>query len=613
MLAICIYLNTSTNQINDKAGIVINIAMFAIVFLIFGYAIVFSFNRIDKISQELKEATDKIKNEYSIENQLLWDKYKSDDESGLFHGSQLYDAYHEYIDEMNRLENLSPTGYRCSIEDYINQDLIDSIAHKNLLNLVPGTMTGMGILGTFIGLSFGLQNFNTGTSSEIEKSIAPLMNGIKVAFHTSIYGMVFSLIFNFVYRNVLEDAYVSLTRFLNAFSKYVCPDNTNDGLSKIIDAQQRQSEAVINPMLLAVQSMNDNLTDILNLHKEQYVEIQKLPEVLTESIGKKVSDIVTPQFTRTNECLESFANKISENQLSGMNELINNFMSQMNVSLADSFANLAKIIEDTCNLQKENSDYMQDILSKVGNMTTDIQKINELSTETIEKMSNYVQEVENLQSIINQSMVSLNLQMEQNNKMEEKQQGYIATLVEYESQIEKASTQFSKDMSAHVEKLNDLSNDFNKHLSDQIEQLTKQALAHNSSIAEAARQEIQSISKMASSTSGDMERAAQKLSTVSNELGNKLQSSLQTTFNVFDKELSDISVHLSGTISGIENTTERVPKVVALAYENMEKSFKEMNDQIQNMIRLHEDLQKQVEVVLKNTQQKSEQTEWKED
>ena len=609
MLVLCIYLNTSTNQINDKAGIAINIAMFVIVFLIFGYAIVVCFNRVDRISQELEAATDKIKKDYATDNRLLWDKYKQDDESGLFHGSQLYNAYREYIDEMNRLEVLSPTGYRCSIEDYINQDLIDSNAHKNLLNLVPGTMTGMGILGTFIGLSFGLQNFNTGTSSEIEKSIAPLMNGIKVAFHTSIYGMVFSLMFNFVYRNVLEDAYESLNHFINAFSKYVCPDNTNDGLSKMIDAQQRQSEAVINPMLEAVQSMNNILTDILNLHKEQYSEIQILPEVITESIGKEVSDIVTPQFTRTNESLEAFANKISENQLSGMNELINNFVSQMNVSLSDSFANLAKIIENTCNLQKENSDYMQDILSKVGNMTTDIQQINELSEKTIEKMSGYVQEVENLQSIINQSMVSLNLQMDQNNKIEEKQQEYIATLVEYESQIEKASTQLSKDMSAQVEKLNDLSDDFNKHMSGQIEMLTKQALAHNSSIAEAARQEIQSISKMANSTSGEMERAAQKLSTVSNELGNKLQNSLQATFNIFDKELSEISVHLSGTISGIENTTERVPKVVALAYENMEKSFKEMNGQIQNMIQLHEDLQKQIEVVLESNQRKDNQTE----
>ncbi len=65
-------------------------------------------------------------------------------------------------------------------------------------------MTGLGILGTFIGLTIGLQQFNTGSASEITNSISPLIQGIKVAFHTSIYGMVFSLIFSFVYKNKLE-------------------------------------------------------------------------------------------------------------------------------------------------------------------------------------------------------------------------------------------------------------------------------------------------------------------------------------------------------------------------------------------------------------------------
>ena len=31
-------------------------------------------------------------------------------------------------------------------------------------------------------------------------------NGIKVAFHTSIYGLVFSLVFNFVYKKKLDEA-----------------------------------------------------------------------------------------------------------------------------------------------------------------------------------------------------------------------------------------------------------------------------------------------------------------------------------------------------------------------------------------------------------------------
>lgn len=99
--------------------------------------------------------------------------------------------------------------------------MIDALMKKNVYNLVPGVMTGLGILGTFVSLSLGLQNFNTGNTEEIEASIAPLMNGIKVAFHTSIYGMLFSLVFNYVYKETLEDAYIAVDEFLKVFDNYV--------------------------------------------------------------------------------------------------------------------------------------------------------------------------------------------------------------------------------------------------------------------------------------------------------------------------------------------------------------------------------------------------------
>ena len=112
-----------------------------------------------------------------------------------------------------------------------------------MLSIIPGVMTGLGILGTFIGLSFGLQNFNTGNAQEITNSIAPLMDGIKVAFHTSIYGMVFSLIFNFVYKKTLEDAYHAVDQFLDAYHKYVLPKTENDNLEALLSFQEKQLQA----------------------------------------------------------------------------------------------------------------------------------------------------------------------------------------------------------------------------------------------------------------------------------------------------------------------------------------------------------------------------------
>lgn len=54
---------------------------------------------------------------------------------------------------------------------------------------LKGEMTGIGILGTFIGIFIGLLDFNV---NDIPASIPPLLEGLKTAFGTSIAGLFFS-------------------------------------------------------------------------------------------------------------------------------------------------------------------------------------------------------------------------------------------------------------------------------------------------------------------------------------------------------------------------------------------------------------------------------------
>ena len=44
-----------------------------------------------------------------------------------------------------------------------------------------------------------------------------------VAFHTSVYGIFFSLVFSFIYKAAMADAYTAMERFQNAFRQFVMP------------------------------------------------------------------------------------------------------------------------------------------------------------------------------------------------------------------------------------------------------------------------------------------------------------------------------------------------------------------------------------------------------
>ena len=86
--------------------------------------------------------------------------------------------------------------------------------------------------------------------------------------------------------------------------------------------------------------------------------------------------------------------------------------------------------------------------------------------------------------------------------------------------------------------------------------------------------------------------ASKELGLVTKQLNEQTQESLVSTFKVFDEELAKITTHLSNTIKDVESTTEQVPKVVSAAYENMGKSFDDMQRQMESMIHMLDIMQR---------------------
>ena len=507
MLIVCALLSVGNNGIE---GLIINACLFIIVGIIFSNAKK-KFILLRKISRDFNEINKKIKTDYENEHKMLWQLYKDNQLTDLFNNDDVKNAYTQYLSEKKRLELLSEGNYTSKIDDYVNRDLIDSIMRKNVYNLVPGVMTGLGILGTFIGLTLGLQHFNTGSASEISNSIAPLMDGIKVAFHTSIYGMIFSLVFNYVYKAILEASYNEIDEFLDCFNGYVVGDSNYE---------------------------NEKNTAIM---------LNKMPELL----ANKLNDILAPNLTEMNVTLRNLAENVNKNQVTGLSNIVDHFIEEMNKSLSGKFEELGKTIEKTCEMQRQNYEFVENIYKSISNVASDVEKVNKLSNETVEKMSAYVSEIEGLQKIINENYMSINVQLDSQLKANEDMGNYINELSSFVKQISET----------------------------------------NDRIAQASEKHIESIKEISDSITSDLTKATSDLTKVSSDLSSKMGDSINTTFESFDENLADITRHLSGTISEIDETTGKVPSVVAAAYEEMEAAFNSIQEK---MIELIKDMQNEI-------------------
>ena len=320
MVALCVALNFTTGQREGLANIIVNGVMFLIVGLIFLNCEINSFFPMNRIIADLHRATEKIRGDALNSHQFLWEPYKQSSVE-LFEDKYLQEAFQDYRFELNRITNSDKAYYKCDIEDYINTTIVDSVMHRNVLNQVAGAMTGLGILGTFIGLSLGLQHFSTGSTAEVTNSIAPLMDGIKVAFHTSIYGMVFSLVFNYVYKRKLDEAENAIADFIDAYKKYVLPDTTTDGINKLMELQQQQVTAV---------------------------------RRMTDRVSEDLTKIMEPQFDRMNQTITDFGNMATRSQTEALNQVVNEFIREMNRSLGGTFLQLNESFNKAYASQQKN-------------------------------------------------------------------------------------------------------------------------------------------------------------------------------------------------------------------------------------------------------------------
>ncbi len=222
VVAFVLYVNGAfTGESSSFVNMAINLGFLAIIGVLFIVSFV-SFGRLNRVTDELTEVSVKLQKEYKEANgKNLWISYQ--DRKDVFENDALRAAFNKYRMRIKSQSTRRGVVSSCELDEYINENLLDRVG-MNFYNAgISGTMTGLGILGTFLGLSMGLGAFNGDDIYTISDNVGPLLSGMKVAFHTSVYGIFFSLVFNYVYRSIMSDAYEKLENFLNVFRQTVQP------------------------------------------------------------------------------------------------------------------------------------------------------------------------------------------------------------------------------------------------------------------------------------------------------------------------------------------------------------------------------------------------------
>ena len=266
----------------------------------------------------------------------------------------LEDAYRKVINVV------TPEGNKSNMPSsvYFSDDNV-SRAHKlnlRMLDTAAGTLVGLGLLGTFLGLTIGIAGFDSSNSSNIQGSIQNLLGGMGTAFSTSLVGMLCSLIytaFDKTIRNKVQRNIHTLTENLD--DNYYIDD---------ITLQELNQKNLVNTLISAVQSELDSK---LMYSSEQGERI---------TVGNAIREILTEN-TEQSKALKSFSTDLALELNNGFDEVLSRQMQQKILPLMENVDTTTKAIVEhidsmAAQVASPATDMIQNVVSELKNSMASI-------------------------------------------------------------------------------------------------------------------------------------------------------------------------------------------------------------------------------------------------
>lgn len=314
--------------------------------------------RMNSLASALKRASEEITSIFKIPGRTSVDNLVHLE--GIFENKYLDGRLNDFTDSMTkRQEGIG------DVEEYINEEELNLHIHKRLLEMVPDILTSLGILGTFVGLVWGLKNFEPSNYEAMTSSVSSLVEGIKVAFLTSIYGIALSI----VYSVGMKSEYTSLTEqiqaFLDRFHGFVMPSAENESRNLLVSSQKIQTEAM-----------------------------NKMAEQFSVQMADSFEKVITPTFQRMNNSLDMLVTSVTRCQQDAVKEILDGFMKEMRGSFQLQFDDFNQALANLRNSMEQFSSMQNSYLTAAARIMQDNQNIQKMQQQDYQRVTEYLKEAE---------------------------------------------------------------------------------------------------------------------------------------------------------------------------------------------------------------------------
>lgn len=428
-----------------------------------------------------------------------------------------------------------------------------SVCKYNKLNLrmldtAAGTLVGLGLLGTFLGLTLGIKGFDSSNTERINESIQGLLAGMGTAFLTSLLGMTFSILFTVADKALRHRLYKDVKELTDKldFEYYI-----DDLVLANINQQN-----IVNQLYKALK----------NDLQQQTLEIaNKLTYTNTEgqnvTIGNAIREILTEN-TKQSKALMSFSTDLAMELNQGFDETLSRQMQQKIVPLMES-------VDATTKAVVEHIDKMADTVSSPA---TDM-------------MQSVVDELkQSMQSLINEFSTGLSSSATSELEHLATQLGTATqAMADFPKNMENISATLQVTIEEVKHAISEISNTSANANSTAMQQMQEQITYATGAISNAITEVKEVMSGISQSSQEQSDQMVSKLADAAEKMGSFLTGTISTLSNSVQQSVKgitdDINSKQTDLIALQEDTTSQTKKLLENFNAGLER-LEKMNEYV---------------------------------
>ena len=467
--------------------------------------------------------------------------------------------------------------------------LLGQYMNLRFWNSVPAILVGLGILGTFVGLVWGLIPFSDidfEETSEIQGAIKILLSGVSTAFVTSVWGMLASLSFNWLEKGCIGMISRKVANLQGALDLPFTLKTQEEIAEKQKDELEQQT-AIFKTLF------TDLGDDIKSAMREGRQEILHELNKTVEAFSTTILEQLKPILERLMEAIEELRQQKEESSAEAIKDLIEKFQESLSASTVTQMEELAKTVGEA-------SESLKDLPDQIGVMIASVQEqinqtrqlLAETSQEQTDQMKNMMDEmIKTLQSVVELAAKQTGEQLDQQmEKMKNVSDESIQTLQETIAGLRQSITDTLEQQQGAIDQITSQTAQASTDATDQLSQLIEQITTRLSGTVQDAGKSIETLlqqqNEQTEAFNAQITNSKETL-----ESGQKMLAEMEAGVSSVRKiieETQSFSGQLTTGANQLEEAGRQLMQASTVFTQENEKYLTSNRETIQQILNLHE-------------------------